>query len=50
MMYIAKKKSLGIAADNKQDVPVSMWDWIKDILITLALMVVSVLIFYTVQS
>lgn len=50
MMYFAKKKSGGIGAANMQEAPINKWDWLKDTLITLVLMVVSVLIFYTVQS
>lgn len=47
MMAFAKKKSKGAA---EQSEPAGKWDWLKDILITLALIAVSMFIYYTVQG
>lgn len=49
-MYIAKKKNNDVPVDSLEDVTVHKLDWLKDILITLALIAVSLLIYYTVQS
>lgn len=49
-MYIAKKKNNDVPVDSLEDVSAHRLDWLKDILITLALIAVSLLIYYTVQS
>lgn len=49
-MYIAKKKNNDVPVDSLEDVTVHKLDWLKDILITLVLIAVSLLIYYTVQS
>lgn len=50
LMLFAKRKRINIPANNSEDVPVHTMDRLKDIMIFLALIVVSVIIFYAVQS
>jgi phosphatidylglycerol:prolipoprotein diacylglycerol transferase len=48
--FVIRKKRININDFNKDGAPVLVMDWVKDILITLALVAVSVVIFYMVQS
>ncbi len=50
LMVVIRKKTNAIDAINKGDASIHVWDWVKDILIVLVLAVVSLLVFYTVQS
>lgn len=50
LMFFAKRKRHDNPGGNMGDVTARNSDWVKDILVTLALMVVSMVIFYTVQS
>jgi len=49
-MFVIRKKRIDINDLNKESKSVHVMDWIKDILITLVLVVVSLLVFYTVQA
>lgn len=50
LMHFAKKKNTDVIENNEQSTVINKWDWLKDSLITLALMAASLLIFYTVQA
>lgn len=50
LMFVMKKKRIDIPVKNKESGPGRLLDWVKDILITLAIIAVSLVIFYTVQS
>ena len=50
LMFVIRKKRIDINDLNKESKSVHVMDWIKDILITLVLVVVSLLVFYTVQA
>lgn len=50
LMFVIKKKRIEISVDNMEYVTVHKFEWVKDILITLGLIAVSLVIFYTVQG
>lgn len=50
LMFYAKKKRADNPDENNEDEVVHKFDWVKDILVTIALIVVSAVIYYTVQS
>ncbi|NJD01626.1 MAG: prolipoprotein diacylglyceryl transferase, partial [Ruminiclostridium sp.] len=50
VMYFIRKKKFEIPAENEGNKSVDLKDLVKDILITLILMAVSLMIFYAVQS
>lgn len=50
LMFYAKKKKIDNPDDCNEEIATHTLDWVKDVLITLALIVVSLIIFYTVQA
>lgn len=50
LMLYAKKKKANDTDECNEDTPVNKWDLVKDILITIVLIVVSAVIYFTVYS
>lgn len=50
LVFFAKKKRVDNPDDSNEEAAVHTLDWVKDVLITLALIAVSMAIFYTVQA
>lgn len=50
MFFVKNKRVVDNPDDSNEEVAVRTLDWVKDVLITLALAAVSLIIFYTVQA